>query len=330
MTVPRPDGPPAGSHADRGPPAAGHGHVGGPGARLRRRSARVAARRAQGVQRRQHLDPAGAPELRRHRRPGDVDLFDDDAGSHWRSRASSSPRSGEPGVRPIRTTPEPSGRSPRASGRPLRSVAHHVLAAPQDPDRALQLGGQGVRPGGDGAVPLSAEGAAVGQRGRRRRPGPAPAGVGLDVRRLHPRRLQGERPLPVGNAPPGGPAAPCCCDPAPSPCRPALRPDWRPARRRPHRAAPGPLRGPCRRRSHRRPGRRRAPSSGRPAPRSGPATTPAAGRAPADRSGASGRGAAGAVRGRRARGRHSRPRQWTASRCSGTGGPAGPTRPPGA
>ena len=250
------------------------------------------------------------------------------------TRARSWRRSGEPGVRPIRTYARTVGPQPEGEWRSLGPVADDVLAAPEHPHAPLQFRGQLLGPHGSRAAPLAAEGAPVGQRGRRLAPGKAPTGVGLDVGRFHPRRLQRERPLPLG------------------------------ARRKTHRmhqrhgaVPPLHLRGfrssrrePVGQRCvgrnwadhhlarcaqlHGRAGRSRvvgeAPAAhhdlvARPlcasTLRAGPATGPATGRPP---------GVTTAARPRRPvprpRARHNRLRRWTAIRCSGRGAPTAPTR----
>ena len=136
VTVPRPACPVLHRrHADGGPPAAGD--------RSRRRHRcpappRSARRPAQGVPGPPAPRPTRRPGDRRHGGPGDVDLFDD----HVRAPpgaavARSSPRSGRAGRPADPHHPRTVGPQPEGEGRSLRPVAHHVLAAPEHPDRAL-------------------------------------------------------------------------------------------------------------------------------------------------------------------------------------------------
>jgi hypothetical protein len=117
--------------------------------------------------RRQHLGPAGPAQVGADRRSGDVDLLDSTPGATARPGPQLA-RSGEPGVRPMRTTPVRRAQAERQR-RPLRAVTHDVLPAPQHPDRA-RLVGQRPGPGGTGCAACP--------RRRRRWPAARPAGRG--------------------------------------------------------------------------------------------------------------------------------------------------------
>ena len=238
-------------------------------------------------------------------------------GTARRTRASSGARSAEPSVRPTRTMPVPSGRRATASGGRLGPRRTTSSRRHSDPDGLTGLVGELPRAGRHGAVPLPSERAPVGQRRGRGAAGPAPAGVRLDVGGFDPGRLQRDRPvarrarstgcdsghgavaaLDASAAGAGGP------DPG---ARGASAPSWT--------SAPGG-----------------AESSAKPPP---PRTTPVpelwkAGPSTWDRQAAStgfaGRPSAERPRARRRRARRRRPRRWTATRCSGTGGPAEPPR----
>ena len=242
------------------------------------------------------------------------------AGAMAATRARSRPRSGDPGVRPIRTHARAVGPEPEGERWTLGPVTDHVLAAPEHPHAVLCLGRQGLGPQGDRAALLATEGAPVGQWARRLAPRKAPTRVGLDIRRFDPRRLQGERPRSVSDF------------------GQRDRIDQR------HRAV-APL--------HLRPAPRRAARRCREQTQAVPAGAPVVGETPAaqhdvvarDLRGRSfelgpplrqqriGHGGRSCVRRASAhlpepapRVRRIRPRRWTATRCSGRGGPAAPTR----
>ena len=189
-----------------------------PGARRGGRAPRATARAAS-----TSAQPAPR-ELGRHRRPGNVDHLDVHPGAqrrHPRQRRAPgrpSPPCDRRGPRPV-----PSGRSARASGGRFGPAPHDVLAAPQDPHGLTaprrpargRCAGTGLR-----ALPPKAPPLASGEAGRAA--GPAPTGVGLDVGGLHPGRLQRERPLARRAARRGATGAPCCCVPGRG-----RRPPWR-------------------------------------------------------------------------------------------------------
>ena len=152
-------------------------------------------------------------------------------------------------MRPIRTTPEPSGRKPTASGGrfgPWRTTSSRHqstrtgLCHSSARDRARV--GTGLRRLPPKAPPL-ASGDAGSPRGdtswRPARGRPAP-----------PRSSAGSAPTPHRERQRGGPAARCCCGPAPSPPPPVPRQGWAPAGRPPPPAGPVTTGGPSRRQSH--------------------------------------------------------------------------------
>ena len=128
---------PAPGHARRGPDP----RPVGPGGGVPRRAGRRAPRPTP-APRRSGATGGPATSTSSTRTPG----------HSARRRATSGARSAEPSVRPTRTMPVPSGRSPSAEGRPLGPAAHHVLAAPQDADGVAGLVGQRAGPGRHRAV----------------------------------------------------------------------------------------------------------------------------------------------------------------------------------
>ena len=243
----------------------------------RRRAA--GAGRASACQRREHLGPAGAAQVGRHGGPATSTSSTSHPGRQRRAPAPSA--AAEVGRARRAADPHDAGavgaqRDGQAAGawgprRTTSSRRHSTRTA------SPVLVGQGPGPGGHRAVPLPAEGAAVGQRRGRLVAGAAPAGVGLDVGGLDPGRLQREGPVARRAASTGcdrGTVLLRPCDAsAPGPGGAEAGGERR--RRRP--AGPARRAARCRRRSRRRRGRRRGPRSGRPAPRPGPARRPAAG-----------------------------------------------------
>ena len=220
--------------------------------RVRRRRLRCPQR----VERRQRLGPAGAPELWRHGRPGH-------RGPLRRRSPGSTPRPGHErrqgsGASAAAEADDAGAVGAQADGqrRALRTPAHHVLAAPEHPHGLAAFRRPG--PGHE-----RAPGCGACRRRHRRWPaatrdpaGAAPAGIGLDVGRLDPGRLQGQGPLarPVRRRDATG--ARCCCGPAParSPARPARKPGAVGA------SAPSWTRAPAGRRSSAKPARPRTTS----------------------------------------------------------------------
>ena len=225
-----------------------------------------------------------------------------------------------PGVRATRTTPLPSARTPAASGGrfgPQRTASSRAnrtrTGRPCSSARRRATAPTSL-------ADLAAERAAVGQR----------ASPARRRARTTTHRSPGSRARPTSCAacaPTPRPAARAATaagrwSAGPAPCRPRLGP--RSASRRPPTPpcdanAPRPARraARCRRRS--RPGRARPPRR-RPAAR-GPRSSPAAPRRRPI-------GDPGVRRGSAAPDRRAPPRGWSASRCTGRGGPGAPGRPP--
>ena len=146
----------------------------------------------------QHLHPPRAAELIPDRRPDDVDLLDRHAGGDGGHPCPQVSQIGR-----ARCAPDPHHtRSVRAQPEGERwtfgPVADDVFATPEHTYAMLHLVREGLGPLWDRAAHFAAEGTPVGQGGRRLTTRKAPTRVGLDVRRFHPRRLQGDRPHPVG------------------------------------------------------------------------------------------------------------------------------------
>ena len=266
-----------------------------------------------------------------HRRLGPAGGAERGRGGRARRRRPRRPRPGrerradgvgDAAVRATCTTPVPSGRNPAASGgrlgprRTQSSRASRTRTA--RPCSSARRPGRGRRHRGG----LAAEGAAVGQRAGRLAAGPAPAGVGLEVGGLDPRRLQRRGPSRRRAPRSGARARPWCAAPAPCPPRPGPRPASRPPTQPPRpsgtatRASAG------------------ARSSAKPA---SPSTTAGstcwsappsivARRPPPPRpdhavgTGSSSAPASPSRTARRRRRPGRRPRGWSASRCTGTGG----------
>ena len=192
----------------------------------------------------------------------------------------------DPHARPSRR-PAARGRAAGASARGAPRPRGSTAPGPGSPARV----GQGVGPGRE-------PGCAACPRRRRRWPAARPAAPRARTswrrarrRPARPRSSAGSAPTPRRGAAPDGPAAPCCCDPAPCPRRRGPRASVAAGVAS---AAPSCTSAPAGAASSAKPPPPRTtsgPSSGTSAPRSGPATRPAAGRAP-DR----------AARGRRRRG----------------------------
>ncbi len=298
---------------DAGAPGPGHGHVD-----LTR--ARRSGRRSQHGLGRQDLGPTGPTQVGRHGRAGDVDLLDAHTGAARLHRRRQRRQVGGAGRAADPDETGSVGPQREAQGRALGAAAHHVLAPPQDAHDLTAAVGQLLGAGGNRAASLPPERAAVGQRGRGGVVGPAPTGVGLDVGGLHPGRLQREGPLAPGHidgvrqrdravaaldAPAAGPGG---ADPRGQRRVRAELEEGTGRRRVVGEAAAAEDHVGARALEGRplhlgAPGRQHRDCAGRPPARPWP---------------------------RRCRARCTRPRRWTATPCTGTGGRAGPPRRRGA
>ena len=178
---------------DDGPPTAGHAHVGRsgpgrPGRPARPRAVRAANTSDQTAPRRS--GPTGGPTI-------SISSMST-RGATACTLSHSAARSAEPGGATDAQAAGAVGTQSERQGGPLGPVAHHVLAAPEHAHGGIGVGRERTSPIGHRTVAFAAEGTTVGQRRGRCGAGPAPAGVGLDVGRLHPGRLQGQRPLALG------------------------------------------------------------------------------------------------------------------------------------
>ena len=133
---------------------------------------------------RDDLGPAGCPERRAGRRPGDIDLFDLPLGRD-RSDHRGDPR------RPHHSHDTASADvGPDGERRALRPEPDGVFACVQRADGSAVPIGEFARCGADGGRRLAAERSTVGQRAHRLATRPAPCGVGFEVGGLHPGGLQ--------------------------------------------------------------------------------------------------------------------------------------------
>ena len=149
-----------------------------------------------GGDRHRGLGPAGGAQGCRRRRSGHVDLGDHETRSDRGDgrRDTRCPHHGH--------LAGSVGSDTDRHRRPLGPEADRVLTTPPDPHRATLLVGQtprhGLDPDGNTARLLGTEGAAIGEGSRRYAPGLTPRRVGLEVRRLDPRRPEHHGPVASG------------------------------------------------------------------------------------------------------------------------------------